>query len=292
MTFKRLDGWSDLPAIKLPCGQCTGCKLDKAQAWSIRAVHEGQMHEENCFLTLTYSDEHLPRGLVKRDVQLFLKRLRKEIAPTKIRFLLCGEYGELTERPHYHLCLFGYDFHEDRTQHQENKQGDPLFTSAQLDRVWPKGHCLIGDLTRKSAAYVARYIVKKQHGTLGEYTYRQFNAEPGFKAKDLQGPYFKDILPPFATMSRRPGIGESWFAKYHTDVLPIDNVVIDGKTMPVPSYYDTLYSRLKGEKALELVKEQRNKKAKKHRDNNTPERLLVRQTCAEARMSHFKRDDN
>ncbi len=249
------------------------------------------MHEENCFITLTYADEHLPRGLVKRDVQTFLKRLRLELAPLKVRFLLCGEYGELTKRPHYHLCLFNYDFHADRTKDRTNKQGDPLFTSPQLDKAWGKGNCLIGGLNRQSAAYVARYVVKKQLGTLGEYEYRQFGTQQRFKPKNLSGPYLHDLLPPFSTMSRRPGIGETWFAKFHTDVLPCDNVVLDGKQMPVPSYYDTLYARLRGDLALEAVKLKRHNKALRHRENNTPERLLVRLTCAEARIKHFKRDD-
>ena len=98
-------------AIYLPCGQCVGCRLERSRQWAVRCMHERSMHERACFVTLTYDDEHLPPGksLNYPDVQKFLRRLRKRVG-VPIRFYLCGEYGDDTDRPRYHICLFGFDF--------------------------------------------------------------------------------------------------------------------------------------------------------------------------------------
>jgi hypothetical protein len=85
--------------------------------------------------------------------QIFMKRLRHRVKPLKIRFFHCGEYGDKTRRPHYHALIFGY-----KVLFKKQKSGD-LFTSDMLAKCWGKGHCLVGDLTFESAAYVARYVV-------------------------------------------------------------------------------------------------------------------------------------
>ena len=97
--------------VKLPCGRCMGCRLERARQWAMRCVHESFLYEKNCFLTLTYADDHLPSdGSVNRRVlQLFLKRLRRAYPDAVIRYFGCGEYGEELGRPHYHLCIFFFD---------------------------------------------------------------------------------------------------------------------------------------------------------------------------------------
>ena len=123
----RVDGQSKLAFVKprealirekleVPCGQCIGCRLERSRQWAVRCIHEAQLHKDNCFITLTYNDEHLPSppSLSVRDFQLFMKRLRKRFGKG-IRFFHCGEYGEKYGRPHYHACLFGFDF-PDRVQ--------------------------------------------------------------------------------------------------------------------------------------------------------------------------------
>ena len=101
--------------IQLPCGQCIGCRLERSRQWAIRCMHEKSLYSLSSFLTLTYDDDHLPPNgtLVKRDFQLFMKRLRWEMGDG-IRFFACGEYGDGNLRPHYHALLFNVDFPDKR----------------------------------------------------------------------------------------------------------------------------------------------------------------------------------
>ena len=194
------------------CGQCMECRLAYSREWAIRITHEMQFHERSCFLTLTYDDAHLPKygQLLKRDLQLFFKRLRKAYGP--FRYVACGEYGELKRRPHFHVCLFGIDFHLDRVDFGIGVRGDKLYVSPSLGRVWSYGHHSIGSLTFESAAYTARYITKRITG-------------PGASVIPLAcDPESGEIIqanPEFLLCSRRPGIGSAWFDEYfHKDVLP------------------------------------------------------------------------
>ena len=133
--------------FELPCGQCAGCRLERSRQWAVRCVHESQMHERNCFITLTYPDEFLPPhgGLIYRDFQLFMKRLRKRIG-YPVRFFMCGEYGELDQRPHFHAILFGCDF-DDRKYFSKTGSGYKLYTSDLLIQLWGMGHCPVGNVS-------------------------------------------------------------------------------------------------------------------------------------------------
>lgn len=211
--------------ISVPCGRCVGCKLERARQWTIRIMHEAQGYRDNSFLTLTMRDEELVYGgqqatLFKPHLQNFWKRLRKEVG--HVRYFACGEYGELRSRPHYHACLFGFDFPDKRLLRAE--EGRDLFSSELLDSLWTHGHCSVGALTPGSAAYVARYILDKNLGKEAVYY-------------EAQG-----IEPEFTVMSRRPGIGSKWFGKYAGDVYPEDRVVGDNgaKSRP-PRFYDKLF---------------------------------------------------
>ena len=155
LSFSIKNGYYDLK-VQVPCGQCIGCRLEKSRQWAIRCVHEAQMHEENCFITLTYNKESLPAdgSLRKRDFQLFMKRLRKECGEG-IRYYMCGEYGAKYERPHYHICLFGYDFKDKYIWDERDKV--PLYRSTKLEKLWTLGFSTIGEVTFQSAAYVAPY---------------------------------------------------------------------------------------------------------------------------------------
>jgi hypothetical protein len=147
--------------IQVPCGQCIGCRLERSRQWAIRCVHEAYGHEDNAFITLTYAPEHLPHdvSLNISHFQKFMKRLRKAISPKLVRFFHCGEYGELNQRPHYHACLFGYDF-PDKVLYTIRDECR-LYRSPMLEKLWPMGFATVGDVTFESAAYVARYITKK-----------------------------------------------------------------------------------------------------------------------------------
>lgn len=238
----------------------------------MRMMHEAKTHDHNCFLTLTYSDEHLPANysLDKQAFPKFIRRLRK--TGIKARYFHCGEYGEQTLRPHYHACLFGHAFQEDR-KHWTNRGGLPVWRSDELERLWPYGNSEIGSLTFESAAYVARYVTKKITGARAESHYERLNP--------LTGELFQ-VEPEFATMSRNPGIGSAWYDKFSTDVFPSDQVIVNGKPCKPPRYYD---ERLRASDPDTFEKIRTRRRLGRNRDDETPERLKVRETCAQARLS-------
>ena len=196
-------------SLEIPCGKCLGCKTDQSLMWSIRAYHESTLHEQNCFVTLTYDEEHLPKDgkINKRDLQLFFKRLRKQIDsrlfPTKIRYIACGEYGAMTRRPHYHAIIFGLDFLEGA-----ESINSELYTNSKLVDAWQNGHVSIAPVNMASICYVCGYVNKKI-----------------------------DDPDTFSLMSRRPGIGHDWLDRYAHDVATIGVVTIEGKAYQVPKRY-------------------------------------------------------
>jgi hypothetical protein len=247
--------------------------------WAVRIVHEASLWPVNSFVTLTYAPDQLPQdgSLDKSHFQKFMKRLRKRFPDKKIRYFHCGEYGEQLQRPHYHAILFNVCF-DDAVLYKINN-GQKLYTSPTLESIWGKGYAITGDVTFQSAAYVARYCLKKVNGEQGKYAYDR---------ADEFGTYTHTVEPEYATMSRRPGIGKAWFEQFKDDVFPDDFVVLDGKKYKVPRYYDQLLGSER-EEALEEIKKQRVKKAKQHRDNNAPERLLVREQVQLAKAKLLRR---
>ncbi|AXL14688.1 replication initiator protein [Microviridae sp.] len=268
----------DDETVTLPCRQCIGCRLEYSRQWAIRCVHEASLYNRNCFITLTYNNDNLPDdgSLNVRHFQLFMKRLRKKYG-TNIRFFHCGEYGDLHRRPHYHACLFNLDF-ADKKLWKITNTGDRLYTSEELSKIWPYGFCTIGDVTFKSAAYVARYITKKIYGEL---------AKEHYTVIDDDG-VVTELKHEYTTMSRRPGIAKGWLDKYGGDVYPDDFVIMNGKKMKPPKYYDNQFEI---EHPLEFddVKDKRLDKAAKHFDNNTYERLAVREQVLLSKIKKLKR---
>lgn len=147
--------------LDVPCGKCIGCRLDYSRGWAIRCMHEASLYENNCFVTLTYDDEHLPKdgNLHIEDFQKFVKRLRKEAFHDGIRYFHAGEYGGDLGRPHFHAILFNCDFAD--KVHASSRRGNRLYASEALSALWPFGFHSIGDVTLASASYVARYCMKK-----------------------------------------------------------------------------------------------------------------------------------
>ena len=157
--------------VILPCGQCYACRIAKSREWASRCVMESKLHKENCFITLTYNDEHLPSdmSLQKDDFTKFIKRLRKNTGE-KIRYYACGEYGDLYQRPHFHACLFGY--RPDDLVLFSVRSGVNLYTSSTLEKAWQyRGFVTVGDVTYYSAAYGARYVLKKTTSNTGASTH-------------------------------------------------------------------------------------------------------------------------
>ena len=264
--------------MTVPCGQCVGCRLERSRQWAVRCYHEASLYEDNCFITLTYSDDALPVGgsLVLADYQKFMKRLRKKFG-SNIRFYHCGEYGETTWRPHYHACLFNFDFADKRKFSKTNN--GYLYTSETLNELWPFGHSLIGDVTFESAAYVARYIMKKITGDGAEEHYQSVCNETG---------EIFNLRPEYTTMSRRPGIGAGWFDKYKEDVYFGDYVVVRGVKMRPPKFYDRSFE-IASPNRFRLLRGRRVMDARGHADNNTPARLKVREEVAKARLKMLPR---
>lgn len=269
IVFSLKDGYVDLP-LSVPCGQCVGCRVSRSRQWAVRCMHEASLYDQNCFLTLTYSDENLPsnKSLSVGVFQGFMKRLRKRFGEG-IRFYHCGEYGEQFGRPHYHACVFNFDFPDKRLWMRS--QGENLFVSKELERLWPYGFSTIGDVTYQSAAYVARYIMKKVVGK---------------KAEE----YYEGRKPEYTTMSRNPGIGKDWFVQFNSDVFPDDFVVVNGWKQSVPRYYDSLFECMYPSD-FEEVKRRRLDASRLPKVvwNNSQERLAVREEVMKAKLSVLSR---
>jgi len=278
IVFDKRRSHSGVP-IKLPCGQCAGCRLERSRQWAMRLMHEKRAHADCSFVTLTYDNEHLPEGgtLIKRDLQLFMKRLRKE-RPVGVRFFACGEYGDRNARPHYHAILFSCGF-PDRRLFSRNGRGEGYYVSEELRELWPQGHNVIGDVTWDSCAYVARYVLKKITGK---------PASEHYAVVDGDGQVF-DRLPEFTVMSRRPGIGTSYFEKYRDEVLAHDSVIINGREVRPPRFYDTKF-QLTDEVEFARIKRKRRRMATLMKSDNTSARLRVKEVIQLQKLKNSKRN--
>lgn len=273
--YEDVTNGQEIKRMLIPCGQCIGCRLDYSREWANRGYLESLLHEQNYFITLTYDDNHLPMAefkehegkiyikddtwkgtLVKKDLQLFFKRLRDRIP--KFTYLACGEYGEEGERPHYHAILFGAklpteSFYKPRLINKEwyyqnkiieecwvtsegrNKKGEPLGISNISEANW------------NTIAYTARYVVKKQTGIYA-------NEEYAKKGQEKE----------FITVSKNPAIGKEYFNLHHMDIMESDKVMIHNKTGTYectrPRYFDKLIEKYH-EEELEKTKDKRRKRA-------------------------------
>lgn len=268
--------------LELPCGRCIGCRLERARQWAIRLMHEAKLYEHNHFVTLTYNDASLPSSvqglptLRPRDFTLFMKRLRKHIGgqvgqgPTAprpsppnpagltagygttegIRYYQCGEYGETTSRPHHHAILFNL-YLPDLKPLRLTRTSDAhaLYTSETLERIWSHGMISVGRVTFETAAYVSSYVTKKISGPMARE-------------------HYKDRVPEYATMSRRPGIGSGFAAKYEDEIYTHDSVIVRGQEMRPPKFYDRALERRDPDRYYQVRDDRANepKHIAKHRE--------------------------
>lgn len=270
--------------LQIPCGQCAECRLKRSREWAVRCMHESQMHAMNCFLTLTYSDDKLESpSLDYRHYSLFMKRLRKHFQGIRFSHFTCGEYGETNPqsgivdgglyRPHFHSILFGIDF-PDKVPVRMLNESD-LYKSEILDKLWGYGACRIGHVTFESCAYVARYAMKKVTGDRAKSHYTMI---------DEYGNCI-ERKPEFLHMSKRPAIGKRWFDKYGHHVYAHDSVIMRGKEMLPPRYYDKqLPDVVRG-----MVIDQRTIKSSSNRKDHTDERNNVRDVVVRASLDQFNR---
>ncbi|AXH77128.1 MAG: replication initiator protein [Microviridae sp.] len=216
--------------LSFGCGQCMHCRINNRRHWANRLMLESTSHEFNCFVTLTYDDDHLPKtcgckacsgyhetGTLKpKHGTDFLKRLRFDLSTKNrvCRFYWVGEYGDTTQRPHYHALLFGVSEIETST----------------IQAHWPYGHVMVGECNIHTASYTAQYVTKKLT-----------------KSDD---PLLNGRHPEYARMSNRPGIGayaadsigDTLLTKAGTYVLestqgePPSQILVAGKRQPLHRY--------------------------------------------------------
>lgn len=254
-------------SMQVPCQQCIGCRLDASRTWADRIVMEMLSTSGPCwFVTLTYDDDHIEDTFVKSSdgtVNTFLymhegieyELLARSVVPDHlqkfnkdllqyynyhydhvgIRFYASAEYGPKTRRPHYHMCIFNLPIH-DLTKVCNNKLGDALYSSETLSRIWKRGFVTVGELTWQSAAYVARYVVKKIKGKESADFYARHGG----------------VLPEFSRWSNRPGIGGKYFDEHYSEIYATDEIFLpssrkfNGKIKP-PRYFDKLLDKLQSQ---------------------------------------------
>lgn len=309
---------SDCDVVR--CGKCIGCRMDRSADWANRLLLEKEYYpDDQCyFLTLTYDDNYVPVSytpdpetgealpvltLRRRDIQLFVKRLRKRLEPDKIRVFYCGEYGPRTFRPHYHMIVFGLRLC-DLVPYGKGEAGFMYYQSNFLTSVWserkapprhgsvtplsadpdyfctPYGRLLVSPASWNTFAYVARYTVKKLYGAEAR-AYEVLNIEP-----------------PFLGMSTDPGIGKQWYLD-HPEYKDFEYISVKtpqgGKKFRPPHYFDTLYDAEEPEK-MEEIKAARKRlaeqirKAKEVQTNLTYGELLeLSEHQFKARIKSLKR---
>lgn len=268
----------DSRPLRVPCGRCVGCRLDRASSWAVRCQHEASLYDGNSFVTLTYDDDFLPvdGSLRYRDVQLFLKRLRRMMSPVRVRFFCGGEYGELNGRPHYHLLLFN-SFFSDRVP-----IGKGLYESESLSRLWsdvrsskPLGYASVGDVTPASCAYVAKYALKKVYGRQAGIEYYVDEKTGAVRQSE------------FCTMSRRPGIGAEWYEKFSGDVFPGDFVIVNGRQVRVPRYYSEKLKACDPRAHGDVVEDRERKVLEIPVEDRTPARRAAAAVIKEASLAVY-----
>lgn len=225
-----------LEAMQLvPCRQCIGCRLENSRQWATRILHHLPSHPDACFLTLTYSDDQLPvdDSLSKPHLRTFFNDLRSRLSyygKGKIQYFAVGEYADPNEntptgRPHYHAALFGSlgIRSPEIVPDEPSRSGHPQWTHPDISAVWPYGRHTIAELSFESAAYVARYCLKKISGISAPAHY-------GTRTPEFQ--------------SNSNGLGKAHFQKWFSDIYPADHVVLPerGAFLP-PAYYDRLLEK-------------------------------------------------
>lgn len=274
----------------IPCRHCVECKSRYAQEWSIRCYHEFQMREVGSFITLTIDTMKAKDFLEEKNLRRYCKRCVKGNRYIKypidytlckgllldwlkkfrdylykkyeisIRYFGCGEYGEkdVSQRPHYHLLIFGYNF-PDKIFYKNSDKGVPIYLSEELFKSWKYGICTVQDINHKACMYTAKYVMKKLSFKDAQSEFEEYyGREPEFlvmskgNCQSNRCPYINDIIKnckgikslrdlnnPYCKFCNktRGGLGYDWFLKYKIDVLKIGYVVIDGIKYSIPKYY-------------------------------------------------------
>lgn len=215
--FLEWDTYKSCDTFVVPCGKCFECRLKQSAEWALRCQHESYYHDLNSFVTYTYDDDHLKSPyLVKEDFTRFIKSLRKRLERNdkgRIRYLYSGEYGSSFSRPHFHMLCFGH-FPDDIYAPRPQVSGNTLYQSHIHEDIWRKGFVTVGSMSGASAAYVAKYSLKKQMQRT-----------------------FKFPVPDYIQMSRMPGIGYDFYQEFKKPMFQRGFCVQAGFKKPIPRYY-------------------------------------------------------
>lgn len=198
--------------LTVPCGKCYACQSNKRSFWTCRLFFEAATAISSLFITLTYDDANIPYSgllptLSKRDVQLFIKRLRKRFPQHHIKYFLCGEYGSHTARPHYHAIIFDLPLCGNFAEYYYKE----------LQKLWTLGFVQCANVNINRIGYVSKYILKS----------------------DNDKKFFQnhDITPPFMLSSRRPAIGAAIADKIKDYLSPdLSSIHYRGYTFILPRY--------------------------------------------------------
>lgn len=217
---------SDLVGFQFECRKCLPCRLNVAREKAVRAYHEAQMHRGNIFLTLTYDDASLTSSRLNYGhYQLFMKSLLESRTrgitdkdlriSLRIPYMVTGEYGDRTKRPHWHAIIFNYYPDDARFSYTSDSQ-NKVYTSEKLTRLWGRGKTEFGSVTLDSAGYVARYAAKKlAHGRDEDHDFH-----------------------PIHKTSSKHALGKAWIKKYAVQTFKRGFVVLpDGTPTKIPRYY-------------------------------------------------------
>ena len=288
---------NDYSPIPIPCKRCDACQKTYARDWGVRAFMEMHQHEKNCFLTLTYDEDNIHESLQPDHMTKFLKRLRHAVAPLKIRYIQCGEYGSKGHRAHHHALIFGYDF-DDKVFVGKSDKDEEMFSSVKLDKLWGKGFCTIGEANIKTALYISGYIGKKIYGTKDTDGFYVSGGSKNthYNKVDKETGEVLIIHKEYMTMSKKPGLGHSFFTKFTTDLFPDGKILVPSagtlQEYPVPQYFFNklaetnpnlfIQSRdLRLERALEYEL--------KHKNESSPERLRTKAFIAKKEKNKLGR---
>lgn len=319
---RRSDG--KLVTMTTKCRKCVGCRHDYSKEWAIKICHEAQIHDEdsgfpnNSFITLTYNDSKMPLyGSLNYDhFRSFMKRLRFHIFKdygVKIRFYMIGEYSPINLRPHYHAIIFGFNFPD--KYHYLERFNNVIYRSPLLEKCWSDpndglsfGYSSVGNVSFSSAAYVARYSMKKLIGTEfdgveesiteeGEVLVRPRLSERYYRYDFITGERVS-IEKERAFMSRMPGIGKEWFDRYalsdfytkdpDTGIFK-DHAHIGSRLVRPPRYYDELLKKIHPS-VLEDIKKSRIDFMAKNIEELTFDRLKSKELCLLAALKNKERN--
>lgn len=265
----------ELEPFAFPCRKCLPCRLNIAREKAIRAVHESKTHENNIFLTLTYNDKNLKDGRLNYlDFQLFMKSLREKITRNikdpdlrkelHVSFMVTGEYGDKTKRPHWHAIIFNYRPNDAKHKYTSDR-GDIVYTSDELSTLWGRGNIEFGTVNMDSAGYVARYAAKKLgHGHDQDHDYH-----------------------PVHKTSSKHAIGKKWIEKYYKDVFSKGYIVLEnGEKSGIPRYYLDWYRKNHLDKYLEFISTLKVEAANKAKEQNRIDELEFLSNCLTATGGH------